>query len=243
MARDVGRISENKKKLAIILPAYNEARVIGKVIKKIPKTFFEAMESTVIVVDDNSSDNTILKSKNAGAVVLHHRINLGAGGATMTGLEYAKRKKFDLAVTMDADGQHDPAEIKKLISKVLNGYDLVIGSRLLEKDLNHAMPFIKRFGNKIFSVITYIYYRIWVTDSQSGFRAFSKVGLKKCRISNPGYEFCSEMIGMAKENKLKICEVPVRTIYTDYSKLKGQHYLNGFNILIKMTLSKLKGSL
>jgi glycosyltransferase involved in cell wall biosynthesis len=244
VARDVKRVfRKEKNKLAIILPAYNEAKVIGDIIKSIPKKFPGVTERVVVVVDDNSSDETGIVARRAKAVVLRHRLNLGAGGATMTGLEYAKRQGFDVAVTLDADGQHDPADIKKLLKKVHEGYDFVIGSRLIEKNNLKDMPRIKRFGNRLFSFITYLYYRIWISDSQSGFKAFSKKAIKQCQIQNVGYEFCSEMIGRAKANKLKICEVPIKTIYTDYSKIKGQYYLNGFNIVIKMTLSKLKGNL
>jgi hypothetical protein len=123
---------------------------------------------------------------------------------------------------------------------VHEGYDFVIGSRLVDSE---GMPFYKLVGNNLLNIITFVFYQIWVSDSQSGFKAFSSVGIDKCRlIKNVGYEFCSELIGKAREERLKICEVPIRAIYTDYSKRKGQHYLNGFNVIIRLTLSKIRGN-
>ncbi|MFA5926682.1 MAG: glycosyltransferase family 2 protein [Patescibacteria group bacterium] len=229
-------------KLCVIMPAYNEASVIADVIRQIPKKIMDINNVEVIVVNDNSTDNTSRVAKEAGAVVLNHRLNLGAGGATMTGLEYARRNNFDVAVTMDSDGQHDPSEIKKLVKRVLSGYDLVIGSRLLGSQ-RHGMPLIKWIGNNAFNVITFLFYGVWVTDSQSGFKAFSKKAMEKCQVESVGYEICSALIGKAKAEHLRICEEPIKIIYTDYSKRKGQHYLNGFNIVIRLALSKIRGSL
>jgi len=222
------------------MPAYNEAKVIGQVIRDIPKNILGASSQEVIVVDDNSSDNTGDVAAKAGATVLHHRLNLGAGGATITGLEYAYRHNFDVAVTLDSDGQHDPEEIKDLVAKIKGGYDLVIGSRLLIRQITD-MPVYKLFGNNLLNFITFLFYRVWVTDSQSGFRAYSKRALKHCNITDMGYEFCSAIIGRIRSKNLRICEVPIKTIYTEYSKAKGQHYLNGFNIIIKLAWAKIRG--
>lgn len=223
------------------MPAYNEASVIAEVIRKIPSKVFDCL-TDVIVVDDNSTDNTDIIAKEAGAIVLRHRTNLGAGGATMTGLEYVRRHHYDIAVTMDADGQHDPANIERLAKKVASGFDLVIGSRLLDPS-SRNMPLVKWIGNNIFNIITLLFFHVWVSDSQSGFKAFSKKALEKCQVESAGYEICSVLIGKAKEEHLTICEEPIKTIYTDYSKIKGQHYLNGFNIIIKLTLHKIKGDI
>lgn len=228
-------------KIAIIIPAYNEEKVIGKVIRNIPRRVYDISNIETIVVDDKSTDETWKVAKTAGATVLRHRINLGAGGATMTGLEYARRHNFDIAVTMDADGQHDPRDISRLVRKVMKGYDFVIGSRLKEI-IPGEMPFHRLVGNKFFNFVTFLFYGTWVTDSQSGFKALSKRAIGKCRIQNVGYEFCSEMIGLARANKLKICEEPIRVIYSDYSKKKGQHYLNGFNIILRLTINKITRS-
>jgi hypothetical protein len=108
------------------------------------------------------------------------------------------------------------------------GADLLIGSRLINSD---GMSKVKALGNQGLSFITLILFGIKVTDSQSGLRIFSKRALSKLRWKTDGYEFCSEMLWRAKQQKLQIAEYPVRAIYTDYSKAKGQNNWNAFNIV------------
>ncbi|MFN4212976.1 MAG: glycosyltransferase family 2 protein, partial [Microgenomates group bacterium] len=113
----------------LLLPAYNEGEVIGQVIAAVKKEGFEK----IIVVDDGSTDDTCQKAKNAGAIVLRHIINRGKGAAVKSGIEYAKLKKASIVVTIDSDGQHNPKDIKKLVEKIREGYDVVLGSRFLNK--------------------------------------------------------------------------------------------------------------
>lgn len=219
--------------LIVVIPAYNEAQVIGEVIDSLPKTLKKVTKVTPLVVDDNSTDDTAKIAKAHGAKCVSHRVNLGAGGATITGFEAAKRMKADLIVTMDADGQHDARDLADLIRPITHRkYDVVIGSRLLRRGKD--MPAYKVFGNWGLNVITYIFFRIWVTDSQSGFKAFSRHAIEKIKLSTSGYEFCSEIIGEIKRHKLTYKEVPISTIYTKYSKMKGQSPLNAINIILNL---------
>lgn len=221
------------KKLIIIMPAYNEGKVIGGVIKKIPRRIGD-YKVELLVVDDASSDNTRVEAQKAGAKVINHRINLGNGGAIITGLEAAKRLKAQVVVTMDADGQHNPKEIIKLIKKLNRGYDIVIGSRLIGDTTE--MPLYRVIGNWLLNVVTLIFSKRWVRDSQSGFRAISQKALKKISLATRGFEVSSELVWEAKDKKLRLTEVPIEVIYTDYSRKKGQHFLNAINIFFGLLL-------
>lgn len=101
------------------------------------------------------------------------------------------------------------------------------------------MPSIKKIGNLGLNIITYALSRMWTSDSQSGFKAFSKKAMTKLDIGSLGYEFCSEVLIEAKRQKLKMAEVPIQVIYTDYSKKKGQSIFNGANIVIKLIIEKI----
>ena len=139
--------------LAIIIPAFNEEKSIGKVIKSIPKKIEGISNKTVFVIDDGSSDNTGGVAKKSGATVLTHILNQGVGAATITGLEAAKIINSDIILTLDADGQHDSKEINNIVKLILSKkYDVVIGSRLLNRK---KMPLVKNIGNFIMNWFTF----------------------------------------------------------------------------------------
>lgn len=221
--------SKDASVLAVI-PAYNEASTIGDVVtsllsaaRKVP------YQLEVLVVDDGSKDETVAIARRAGAIVVSHILNTGAGGATATGLSYAEQNSYEIAVTLDADGQHSTTDVLEGISRMKEGnVDLLIGSRLIDAT---GMSRVKRAGNWGLSLITYLLFGINVTDSQSGLRVFSKRALRDLRWKTSGYEFCSEMLWRAKQKQLIIQEYPIKAIYTDYSKSKGQNNWNAFNII------------
>lgn len=217
-------------RVCIVIPAYNEGTVIESVVKdillKLKKTNYEY---TVVVVNDGSKDNTSEQARSGGAIVIDHILNTGAGGATATGLSYANQNNFDFAITMDADGQHLASDVIKGISVAKNSNaDLLIGSRLID---TAGMSKVKVLGNKGLSVITKILFGVDVTDSQSGLRVYSKTALESLRWKTSGYEFCSEMLWRAKQLKLEIAEYPIKAVYTEYSKAKGQNNWNAINII------------
>lgn len=216
--------------MALVIPAYNEGAVISEVVKELQKSLKEtSFDSEIVVVDDGSKDDTANLANEAGARVIRHILNTGSGGATSTGLSYAQQNGFDIAATLDGDGQHDPEDVIKGIGLSLKGEgDLLIGSRLLD---SKGMSKTKRLGNKGLSFITYLLFGINITDSQSGLRIFSRKALDQLRWKTSGYEFCSEMLWRAKQQNLVIKEYPIRAIYTDYSKAKGQNNWNGVNII------------
>lgn len=217
-------------KICVVMPAYNEAKVIRGVITDVKKSFKKAhLDATVVVVNDNSDDATNLEASAAGAVVINHILNSGAGGATATGLSYAEQNHFTAAVTMDADGQHAADDVVKGVKILLtSNVDLLIGSRLINND---GMSKVKILGNRGLSLITLILFGINSTDSQSGLRVFSQHALKNLRWKTSGYEFCSEMLWRAKQQNLILDEYPIKAIYTDYSINKGQNNWNAINII------------
>lgn len=217
-------------KVALVVPAYNEGAVIGDVVRSLKDVFSgSSYRYEIIVVDDGSRDNTISEATNAGATVVAHILNTGSGGATATGLSYAYQKGFDIATTSDADGQHDATDVLKGVQTLeAHHIDLLIGSRLINKD---GMSRVKVLGNRGLSFITFVLFGINVTDSQSGLRVFSNNALAQLKWKTSGYEFCSEMLWRAKQLNLKISEFPIKAIYTEYSKSKGQNNWNAFNIV------------
>jgi len=153
-------------KIYIVIPAYNEATIIQNVIAEIKNTGYE----NIIVIDDGSFDNTYEKAGEIENItVLRHKINRGKGAAAKTGIEAAKLLGADIIVTMDSDGQHDPKNIENLVDPIINEkFDAVLGTRLINPK---GMPLHKILHNKIANLITWYLYGLWVTDSQSGFRA------------------------------------------------------------------------
>ena len=227
------------KRAIVIVPAYNEAAVIASVIKKAKKVFNKSknINIDIVVINDGSKDDTSSEARKAGAHVIDHILNSGAGGATLTGLAYARLEKYDVAATMDADGQHAPEDVLAGIElSAKDGTDLIIGSRLINSE---GMSRTKVLGNKGLSFITYLLFGVNVTDSQSGLRIYSKQAIESLTWKTTGYEFCSEMIWRAKQANMTVVEYPIQAIYTDYSKGKGQNNWNAINIVKRLFKQRL----
>lgn len=219
-------------KLVVIIPAYNEEKNIRQVISGVKK-----YTNNIIVIDDGSADRTSQIAKLAGAKVYRHLINRGLGGALGTGIRAALLEEADIIVTLDADGQHDPDEIPKLIKPIIDEEtDFVVGSRFLERQ---PMPIFRRFGNYFYNLITWLLFGTLTSDSQSGMRVFNRNVAEKIEIFTSGMEVSSEIIKEIKVHKLKIKEVPIRAIYTSYSLSKGQGFFVGLKTLIKLLILKL----
>jgi len=215
--------------IAIVIPAYNEEHSIIKVLKSLPSNI-KNYQIKIIVVNDGSTDNTALvvdKFKNV--ILINHIINSGAGAATRTGLHFAKSIGCKYIATMDADGQHLPTDtVKALKYAVENKTDLTIGSRLMTSE---GMPWHKIIGNKGLSLITFLVFGVFVIDSQSGLKVFSKKAVENINFHNNGYAFCSEVIWQAHKNHLSIVEIPIKAVYTEYSISKGQSNWNSIEIV------------
>jgi len=188
------------------MPAYNEERYIGTMVLKARKH-----ADKVIVIDDGSTDNTAEIAGLAGAIVLRHPRNKGKGAAIRSILTEVKKRVPDVLVLLDADYQHNPDEMPRMIKAVLDGYDFVIGSREFAKS---GIPFYRRIGQKALLYSTRILTRNRITDSESGFKALSRKAILKLDLTQIGFAIESEMLVVSEEKKLKITEVPISVIYT-----------------------------
>ncbi|OQA51815.1 MAG: Undecaprenyl-phosphate 4-deoxy-4-formamido-L-arabinose transferase [candidate division WS2 bacterium ADurb.Bin280] len=223
--------------LAIVIPVYNEEGVIKKVIEGLPTKLNGIGKITILAVNDGSLDLSIREIKMTRARLINLPINLGYGGASITGLEAAKKIKSDIAVTFDGDGQHSADDIQKIVDPIIAGKsDLVIGTRFSN---SKNVPLLKRVGIKMMNVLTFFITGSYVSDSQCGLKAFSAKSLNKMNLELSGMEFASEIVLEAKRKRLKITEVPVRIIYTGYSIKKGQSVFNGINIMLKLIYKKI----
>jgi len=192
------------------------------------------MSVVAIVVDDGSTDHTGDIARASGATVVTHITNLGVGAATISGLRLARHLGADIVVTMGSDGQHDPQEITSLVQCLLDGqFDVIIGSRLLSPQ---GMPLSRFAANLLLNIVTFAVYGKIVSDSQSGFKAISRQALEQMNLNAPGYEICSEIIGELYRNNLRYKSLPVKAVYTQYSQAKGQHFLNGVNLILGLLM-------
>ncbi|WP_423793435.1 glycosyltransferase family 2 protein [Methanocaldococcus indicus] len=227
----------NKDDIFIVVPAYNEEKMITKTLKNLKKYGYK----NIVVVDDGSKDKTYELAKQEDVIVCRHIINRGLGGALGTGIKTALLYNPKVIVTFDADGQHHPEDIEKVVKPIFEGYDFVIGSRMLDKNELKNMPLVKRIGNFGLNFITYFMGGYFVSDSQSGLRTFSYEAAKKIidDLKSDRYEVSSEFIILAKKHNLKIKEVPIKTIYTDYSMSRGTNVITGFKILFKLIAQRI----
>lgn len=213
----------------IVVPSYEEEQTIGPVLEGLKSEGYDQ----IIVVDDGSEDRTSEIASSKGAEVVKHENNQGLGSAIRSGLREARSRGAGVVITFDADGQHDPREIKKLLD-ALDDADFAVGVRK-----RNQMPMNKRFGNAALDYITH-FMGGPLTDSQSGFRAFGPEALEKIRIRSDHYSVSSEIIVQVGESSLSFREVPIEGIFTEYSKSAGTTIASGIKILVD--LLRLKAS-
>ena len=222
-------------KLMILIPAYNEEKTIGRFLAAIPRRFPKISVVEIVVISDGSTDKTAEIAHNAckaRVTLIEHDLNRGLGGALGTGFEYARRNNFDIVVTFDADGQHNPDDIWPVIRPIVyRRADVVVGSRLKNPK---GMPWYRIIGIWGLNIFTGIFFWVWSTDSQSGLRAFSKKAINKIDLQSNKMEVSSEFFYEIGRKELKFVEIPIQSIYTDYSLEKGQKHLNAFNIISKL---------
>src|SRR5262249_18319019 len=180
-ASGIGRVppmtdeQNDLRKLAIV-PAYNEERMVGRVVREIRRN---APDFDIVVVDDGSTDGTVIEAQAEDVIVIQHPFNLGIGGAVQSGFKYAAANGYDVAAQVDGDRQHKPAHLEDLVEHLRTGgsADMVCGSRFLE-DPGYKVPIGRRIGNLIFSVVLSAIVRRRITDPTSGFRAMNRRGIE-----------------------------------------------------------------
>lgn len=217
-------------RVVAVIPAFNEERAIGSVVlKTLP------LVDEVIVIDDGSRDGTADLAVRAGATVVRHEVNQGKGVALRTGFRHARDRRPDAVVTIDADGQYMPGDIPSVAQPVLEGRaDIVVGSRYLEPASD--VPLARIWGHRFFNFVTNRSSGVTVTDSQSGFRAFSARALENFTFTSDSFSVESEMQFVARERGLRLVEVPIVIRYDDPPKrnvfVQGLVVLNGIMRLI-----------
>ena len=205
-------------KVIVTVPAYNEEKTIGNIIRDIIKVMDKTKDNyKILVVNDGSEDKTALIAKKAGAIVYSHPQNYGLAETFRTELNKCMEIGADIIVHIDADGQYSPHEIPRLINEVKMGNDLVLGSRF--KGKIERMSLLKRMGNIAFSGVVSNIVNKKITDSQTGFRCFTKEIVKKIKITS-NHTYTQEQVIRAIKQKFRVKEVPVY-----FAKRKGKSRL------------------
>jgi glycosyltransferase involved in cell wall biosynthesis len=202
-----------KKKLVLIavVPAFNEARFISNVINSAQKYV-----DKVIVIDDGSTDDTQEIARKCGAIVHSNEKNVGKWFALKKGFSLALEKGADIVITIDGDGQHNPHEIPKFLNALLNKADVALGVRKYKE----KMPIIRKISNYLTTSIINSLFSLKISDSQCGYRAYSRKAIKNLEISSEGYEGETESIIRLGKTSLIIDEIPIQTLYgTENSKM------------------------
>ncbi len=214
----------------IVVPAFNEAAVIGEVVADLRSVF-----DHVVCVDDGSKDGTGEIALRAGAHLLRHPINLGQGAAIQTGVEYARRQPgAAVFATFDADGQHRIKDVAAMIDRLAAGdLDVVIGTRFGpdEASLASRPPLLKRIVLRTAARLSPRGRRLGLTDTNNGLRVFNKKVADGLDITMNGMSHANEFVMLIAENDWRVAEEPIEVLYTEYSKSKGQPLLNGVNII------------
>ncbi len=210
----------------IVIPAYNEGSRLPGLLKRISHLGYDH----IVVVDDGSSDDTYLVSKDHHVNVVRHPINLGVGAATQTGINFALRNGAEYIVTLDGDHQHLPEDIEHLLEEIKSkGSDMVIGSRFLKRD--NKIPTTRIFYNKIANIVTYLITGVRVSDSQSGMKVLSGKFARANELNCNGFEFCVEMIRNAGRKNFKVSEIPISVKYSKDTMQKGQSLFTGVKMI------------
>ena len=216
----------------VVVPAYNEARVIRDVVEGLATAF-----RNVVVVNDGSSDDTEEILRGSSAKVVTHHLNLGQGAALQTGITFALKRGAAYVVTFDADGQHRVEDAVSAVHMLAGGgCDVVCGSRFLGTASN--VPPMRKILLKGAVAFANATSGAHMTDVHNGLRALSRTAASCLNISQSGMAHASEIISQLREHKMAMREIPVQIHYTEYSMTKGQSSLNAINILFDLVIGR-----
>ncbi|NUR63057.1 MAG: glycosyltransferase family 2 protein [Catenulispora sp.] len=215
----------------IVIPVYNEGAVIGDVVERTRETF-----PNIVCVDDGSRDDSAARIAGTGAHLVRHPVNLGQGAALQTGIAYALAQPgMRYLVTFDADGQHRVEDAETMIAVARNeGADVVLGSRFLAQ--NEEIPLLKRIVLRTVVMLSPTARKLKLSDAHNGLRVLNRDAAGQLRITMNGMAHASEIVGFLARSGLKVREVPVTILYTEYSRSKGQSLINGVNILFDLSV-------
>jgi len=221
-------------KLVVMIPAYNEEKTVGSVVREIPDQISGVESTEILVVNDGSTDETVRAAKRAVAhKILSHKTNLGLGVSFRDGINCALDMGADLIVNIDADGQFNPKDILPLVEPILKGEaDFVTATRFLKKDIHLRMAWIKKIGNSVFTRIVSRLTNQELTDTQCGFRAYSKEAALRLNIFGD-FTYTQEVFLDLINKGLRVKEIPVRVKERKgQSKVVKHWYTYGLNALI-----------
>jgi glycosyltransferase involved in cell wall biosynthesis len=215
----------------VVVPLFNEAKVIGDVVRSARAVF-----PHVVCVDDGSSDDSAAEAARAGAVVVRHPVNLGQGAALQTGFDYALTDPgMRWVVTFDADGQHQIDDVVAMLDLArAESLDVVFGSRFLD-DRTEA-GFAKKLVLQTAVAYTNLTTKTRLTDAHNGLRLISRDVVTRLDITQNRMAHASELVAQIGALKVRYAESPVHILYTDYSRAKGQSLWNAVNILVELIL-------
>jgi len=216
----------------VVVPAYNEGRVIDDVITGLASAF-----PNIVVVNDGSSDETAEILRGLPAVVVKHQINLGQGASLQTGITFALERGANYIVTFDADGQHRAEDALSALRLLAEGQcDVVCGSRFLGTTSN--VPRMRKIILKTVVGLANLTAGTKMTDAHNGLRALSRRAASCLDLHQSGMAHASEIMSQLRNHKMNIREVPVQINYTQYSLAKGQSSLNSINILVDLVIGR-----
>jgi glycosyltransferase involved in cell wall biosynthesis len=226
----------------VVVPVFDEEPVVGAVVAGLRETF-----PNVVCVDDGSRDASAAEAAAAGARVVRHPVNLGAGAALQTGIEFALLDPGTRhLVTFDADGQHQVADAVRMVELLRTGaYDIVLGSRFLGSAYPSPRTGMTRGRRALLrtaAAVTRVTAGIPVTDAHNGLRAMTRGFAERLEITLPGMAHASESTAAVGRLGVRWVEVPVTIEYTDYSRGKGQRSINSVNIAFDLSVHQLFGS-
>ena len=214
-------------KVMVGIPAYNEEKSIGRIV-----TYAKKYTPFVVVVNDCSADKTVEKAEAAGAYVISHAANTGYGGSALTIFETAQKYEPDVLILMDGDGQHNPEDIPRFVAKIQEGYDVVIGSRYLDKKSTEMIPFYRKVGMRALDTSTRMSAKtLETTDVLCGYRAFNKNAYTKIHHLDPQYHGCTDIIVQLSEHGMKFGEISVEVRYDVGNTSKRNPVSLGLNLL------------
>lgn len=214
------------------MPAYNEETRVGTTVEAVKKFHY-----FVVVVDDGSKDETAKVAASAGAKVVMHGVNQGYGAALQTVFKTAQKYQPDILIIIDADGQHNPADVPRMVSKIQEGYDVVIGSRFLSEEGKKKIPGYRKLGMKVLDKATQMAApNIHITDSQSGFRAYTKEAYNQIHSLGDGMSAGSEILMQLNDNHMRISEIPISVRYDLEGTSSQNSFRHGLSVLVKVLL-------
>lgn len=217
----------------LIIPVYNEAQVIGDVVREARETF-----PNIVCVDDGSSDGSAKLIRRAGAHLVRHPVNLGQGAALQTGVTYARMQPgAEYFATFDADGQHQVHDVAQMLKRLQAEYlDIVVGTRFGGGAGTRHIPWIKRLVLRTAVLLSPRTRRLGLSDVHNGLRAFNRVVADNLDIQLSRMSHATEFVELIERNDWRVAEECVTILYTRYSKARGQPLINGVNIVFDSVL-------